>query len=155
MRHVRATASLDCGASAAEALIPKFFELQRDRSGAIRMVLEVPLDDFGLPTSLALAREVDLCIVRERDEENLNDVFRVTWSPAGGGPFPDFNGTMMVWSEDDPDVGFIELRGQYEPAHGIAGGAFDATVGHLIAERTAKHFIEKVADGVSALRTTA
>jgi len=118
------------------------------------MMLEVPLDDFGLPTSLALAREVELHVARERDEENLNDVFRVTWTPAGAGPFPNFTGTMFVWSEDDPDTGFIELDGQYE-AHGMTGEAFDAAIGHLIAERTAKHFIDRVANGISALRTTA
>lgn len=154
MRQVRASATLDCGSSVAEALIPKFFELQKDRSGAVRMVLEIPLDDFGLPTHVAIARDVEVRVVRERDEENLNDVFRVVWKSAGGGPFPDFNGTMIVWSEDDPGRGFIELNGEYEPPLTVFGEAFDATIGHLIAERTAKHFLEKVADGISALRTT-
>ncbi len=140
---------------AAEALIPKFFELQKDRSGAIRMALEVPLDDFGLPTSFALAREVELRVARERDAENLNDVFRIMWSPSGGGPFPHFNGTIVVWSEDDPDAGFLELNGEYEAPRTVAGEAFDVTIGHLIAERTVKHFVERVANGISALRTTA
>lgn len=118
------------------------------------MVLEIPLDDFGLPTHVAIARDVEVRVVRERDEENLNDVFRVVWKSAGGGPFPDFKGTMIVWSEDDPSQGFIELNGEYEPPSTVFGEAFDATIGHLIAERTAKHFLEKVADGISALRTT-
>lgn len=154
MRHVRATATLDCGSTVAESLIPKYFDLQKDRSGAIRMVLEVPLEDFGLPTHVAIAREVEIRVEEERDEENLNNVFRVVWSPAGGGPFPDFTGTMIVWSEDDPAAGFIELTGEYEPPGTVLGEAFDAAIGHLIAERTAKHFLERVADGVSALRTT-
>lgn len=154
MRQVRETAALDCGATDAEALIPKFFELQKDRSGSIRMALQVPLDDFGLPTHIAIARDVEVRVSRERDEDNLNDVFRVVWAPAGGGPFPDFNGTMIVWSEDDPTQGFIELNGEYEPPATFFGEAFDAAIGHLIAERTAKHFLERVAAGVSALRTT-
>ena len=153
MRHVHATATLDCGSAVAEALIPKFFELQKDRSGAAHMILEVPLDDLGLPTHAAIAREVEVRITRERDEDNLNDVFRVIWTPARGGPFPDFNGTMIVWSEDDPDRGFIELNGDYKPA-GAVGEALDVAMGHRIAERTAKHFLDKIADGISALRTT-
>jgi hypothetical protein len=153
MRHVRANASLDCGSTVAEALVLKFFELQKDRSGAVRMTLEVPLDDFGLPTHVALASDVEISVSRERDEDNLNDVFRVAWSPARGGPFPDFSGTLIVWSEDDPSEGFIELHGEYEPPATVLGEAYDAAIGHLIAERTAKHFLERVADGISALRT--
>lgn len=154
MRHVHASASLDCGSNVAEALVPKFFDLQKDRSGAVRMMLEVPLDDFGLPTHIAMARDVEIRIVLGRDDDNLNDVFRVSWHPTGGGPFPDFKGTMIVWSEDDPSAGFIELDGEYEPSATVFGEAFDAAIGHLIAERTAKHFIDRVADGVNALRPT-
>ncbi len=118
------------------------------------MTLEVPLDDFGLPTHIAMARDVEIHVSRERDEDNLNDVFRVVWHPAGGGPFPDFKGTLLVWSEEDPAQGFIELDGEYQAPLTVFGEAFDATIGHLIAERTAKHFLEKVADGISAIRTT-
>lgn len=156
MQHVRAIAALDCAQSTAEDLIPKFFELQKDRSGATRMLLHVPLDDFGLGTKIGIARDVEVRVERGRDEENLNDVFNVSWSPSAGGPFPHFDGTMTVWSEDDPSRAYLELNGEYEPPLGnVIGEAFDATVGHLIAERTAKQFVEKVADGISALRTTA
>jgi hypothetical protein len=155
MQHVRAIAALDCAASNAETLIPKFFELQKDRSGATRMLLQVPLDDFGLGTKIGIARDVEVRVERGRDDENLNDVFRVTWVPADGGPFPDFKGTMTVWCEDDPTRAYLELSGDYEPPLGnVVGEAFDATIGHLIAERTAKQFVERVADGISALRTT-
>lgn len=155
MQHVRATATLDCAESTAEALIPKFFELQKDRSGATRMLLHIPLDDFGLATKIGIARDVEVQVERGRDEENLNDVFYVTWRPSAGGPFPDFKGTLTVWCEDDPKHAYLELRGDYEPPLGnVVGEAFDATIGHLIAERTAKQFVEQVADGISALRTT-
>ena len=154
MRHVHASASLNCASTIAESLIPKFFDLQKDRSGAVRMTLEVPLDDFGLPTHVAMARDVEIHVVHGRDDDNLNDIFRVAWHPAGGGPFPDFKGTLVVWSEEDPTEGFIELDGEYEPPATIFGEAFDAAIGHLIVERTAKHFLDRVADGVSALRTT-
>ena len=155
MQQVRATAALDCAESLAESLIPKYFELQKDRSGAIRMLLHVPLDDFGLGTKLGIARDVEVTVKRTRDADNLNDVFAIAWSPVHGGPFPDFKGTLSVWYEGDPNFSCLELQGEYEPPLGnVVGEAFDATIGHLIAERTAKQFVEKVADGISALRTT-
>lgn len=155
MQHVRATAALDCAESTAVTLIPKFFDLQKDRSGATRILLNVPLDDFGLGTQVGIARDVEVRVERGRDEENLNDIFRIVWKPAGGGPFPEMSGTLNVWSEDDPNRAYLELEGDYEPPLGnVVGEAFDATIGHLIAERTAKQFVEKVADGISALRTT-
>lgn len=155
MQHVRAVSSLDCDASTAQRLIPKFFALQKDRQGAIRMLLHVPLDDFGLGTKVGVASDVAVTIEPGRDLENLNDVFVVSWHPIDGGPFPDLKGTLTVWSEDDPQRSYLELNGEYEPPLGnVIGEAFDAAIGHLIAERTAKQFVEKIADGVSAVRTT-
>lgn len=118
------------------------------------MAMEVALDEFGLPANLALAKDVDVNVVRDRDDENLNDIFRVFWSPSGGGPFPEFKGRLIVWSEDDPDRGFIELIGEYEPPLSLVGEAFDAAVGHRIAQRTAERFLKRVADGINALRAT-
>ena len=119
------------------------------------MLLHVPLDDFGLGTKIGISRDVEVHVERGRDEENLNDIFRVSWAPSDGGPFPDLHGTMTIWCEDDPNRAYLELNGTYEPPLGnVVGEAFDATIGHLIAERTAKQFVEKVADGISALRTT-
>ncbi|HET9029781.1 MAG TPA: hypothetical protein VFN49_06355 [Candidatus Aquilonibacter sp.] len=152
MQHVRAIAALDCAQSTAQRLIPKFFALQKDRQGSTRMLLHVPLDDFGLGTKIGIARDVAVQIVPGRDEENLNDLFVVSWTPVDGGPYPDLKGTLTVWSEEDPNRSYLELQGDYEPPLGnVVGEAFDATIGHLIAERTAKQFVEKVADGVSAL----
>ncbi len=153
MERVRATVALDCPQGDAERLLPAVFEARRDGDGVVRLPLHVPLADFGLPIGVQLERGVDARIMRTRDEQNLNDVYAVEWTPTGGGPFPDLHGRLILWSEDDPSCSYLELDGTYEPPLGtVVGAAFDATIGHLIAERTAKVLLDDIADAISALR---
>lgn len=154
MERLRATVALDCTQNEAENLVPAVFERHRDAAGVVRWPLRLPLEDFGLPLDVALAHEVAVRIVRRRDEQNLNEVYAIDWEPSGGGPFPDFHGQLVLWSEDDPTCCYLELDGTYEPPLGnVVGAAFDATIGHLVAERTAKIFLDDLADAISALRT--
>jgi hypothetical protein len=152
MQRIRATAQLDCPKERAEALLPEFFDARRDRHGSVRVTLSLTLEDLGLPGAIGVAREVEVRIERRRDEENLNDEYGIDWSPAGGGPYPDFHGRMAVWAGETPGASYIELDGSYEPPLGsVVGEVFDAAVGRTIAERTARRFLEEVAAGITAL----
>ena len=59
----------------------------------------------------------------------------VSWAPKDGGPYPSFAGTLSV-AEDSAGWSRIEIDGTYSPPFGIAGAAFDAAVGHRIAQGT-------------------
>jgi hypothetical protein len=67
----------------------------------------------------------------------------VTWAPADGGPYPRFAGTLSV-AEDAVGWSRIELDGSYRPPFGIAGAAFDAAVGHRIAQGTATELLAEI-----------
>ena len=155
MERLRASIALACPQHEAEALLPSVFERYRDADGIVRFALHVALDDFGLPLGLEIGREVEVRVSRRRDEQNLNEIYAIAWQPAGGGPFPAFDGKLILWSEDDPAECYLELDGTYEPPLGhVVGAAFDATIGHLIAERTAKTFLGDVAGAISTLRSS-
>lgn len=151
MEHVRAVAPIDCDASQAEKLLPRYVALHRGEDGIVRIPLRVPLQDFGLPGALAIERDVEVTIERRRDELNLNDEFGVEWRPIDDGLFPILHGRLTVWSEGDPQRSFIELAGTYEPPLGEFGEAFDTTIGHLIAQRTATAFLNDLSAGICSL----
>jgi len=67
----------------------------------------------------------------------------VSWSPKDGGPYPAFTGTLSVAQEA---VGWsrLEIDGTYHPPFGIAGAAFDAAIGHRIAQGTASELLAEL-----------
>ena len=64
----------------------------------------------------------------------------ISWLPEGTGVFPAFRGTLMVRSENGTSA--IELDGTYTPPFGAAGQVFDATIGHRIAQATARELLK-------------
>ena len=67
----------------------------------------------------------------------------VSWAPKDGGPYPTFAGTLSV-AEDAPGWSRIEIDGTYSPPFGIAGAAFDAAIGHRIAQATASELLGEI-----------
>lgn len=154
MTRVRDAIAVSLPAAATQAQILRYFETRRRAGGGIQIPMRVALRDFGLPDQLAVEREVNFQIEKRRDAENINEEIGIAWAPAGGGPYPSFSGRLIVWSEDDPKQSFIELDGTYEPPLGVAGEAFDETVGHLIAQRTAHEFLLSLRDALSSGKDT-
>ena len=110
----------------------------------------MPLDGVAGFSGLALEHAVRVRAWRDRDDQNLNDLIRITWEPEGGGAYPAFRGTLATWGETDPPQTFIEIDGTYEPPMGVAGEAFDAAVGRAIAQRTVRAFLDDLGRAMAA-----
>jgi hypothetical protein len=67
----------------------------------------------------------------------------VSWTPKDGGPYPSFSGTLSV-AQDAAGWSRIEIDGSYRPPFGVAGAAFDAAVGHRIAQGTASELLAEI-----------
>jgi hypothetical protein len=67
----------------------------------------------------------------------------VSWAPKDGGPYPTFTGTLSV-AEDAAGWSRLEIDGTYSPPFGIAGAAFDAAVGHRIAQGTVTELLAEL-----------
>lgn len=150
MTRLRDHVAARCPASEADARLQKYFAANREADEGARLRLRAPLRGGPQLPNVDLSRDVIVTITRGRDDENINDVLRIHWEPADGGPFPTFDGTLVTWGEDKPETqSFIELDGNYEPPFGAAGAAFDAAIGHEIARRTAHALLRDLADAIS------
>jgi hypothetical protein len=127
----------------AQERLEKFLASLRGKDGICRLRLRVPMN--ANPYGLSLDRAVHIEATRPRDEQTLDGVIQITWSPEGNTIFPRFEGTLAVYGEGaDPGVSYIELDGSYVPPFGPAGQLFDAAIGRRIAQATAREFLKDV-----------
>ena len=138
MRKLREQTVVECPVEDAEARLRVFWYARRALDGRVRMRLHV------------LDREVRVEAQEGRDEQQLNDVTHVSWQPEGRTILPHFEGTLVVWGEDDPTRSFIELDGCYHSPLGAAGLVFDEAIGHQIAQATAREFLRDLKTGIEA-----
>ncbi|MBV8345086.1 MAG: hypothetical protein JO190_08875 [Candidatus Eremiobacteraeota bacterium] len=144
MTHLHAQMAVKCPLTETEARLGAYFESLRSEDGVARMRLRVPMTGSSSALGLSLDREVRVEAARGRDEENLNDVTRIRWSPEGKAIFPKFEGKLVVWAGDDSASSRIEIDGDYLPPFGAAGQVFDEAIGHRIAESTAREFLKDI-----------
>ena len=139
MRRLRDHISVERSADDTQHRVASYLASLQGKDGIARMRLRVPVVADGV--QLSLDREVCVEAYSARDDDNLNEVIRISWRPQGSTVFPVFEGTLAVWSENDPKISYIELDGGYNPPFGAAGQTFDTAIGHCIAQRTARQFL--------------
>jgi hypothetical protein len=105
--------------------------------------LRVPIR-IGNAQTGDLEKEVTVTYGEGVDPMHFDQPWTVQWSPVGGGPYPDFEGTLTVRADEDYTSSVLELQGTYQPPLGIAGAAFDAVAGSRIASATAREFLATV-----------
>ena len=147
--HLRDHIAVTSPVAQTELRLESFFARNRDGDGTTHLTLRVPMDPVAGFAGLALEHGVRVRARRDRDDQNLNDLIRIAWEPEGDGPYPKFEGTLVTWAEHDPARTFLELDGTYEPPMSAAGEAFDATVGHAIAQRTARALLQDLGRAIS------
>jgi hypothetical protein len=145
MKELRERIAVEVPVESAEAGLIAFFDAREDANGVTRMRLRVPMDG-----AIALEREVRIEARETRDDQNLNNVMRIAWQPEGTVMFPRFEGTLVVWGEDDPQRSFVELSGHYTPPLGAAGQIFDEAIGYRIAQATAQQFLGDIKREIDA-----
>ncbi|HEV3153855.1 MAG TPA: hypothetical protein VGZ02_08640 [Candidatus Baltobacteraceae bacterium] len=102
---------------------------------------------FG-PVPAELEKTVLVSYAPGSDPMHFDQPWLVSWTPEGGGPFPDFTGDLTVRADETYRTAVLELRGTYKPPLGAAGAAFDAAVGHKIASATAQTLLATLAAGM-------
>ena len=82
---------------------------------------------------------------RGKDPLHFDEPWDVYWTPEGGGPYPDFAGTLTVRADESYRAAVLELQGDYVPPFGTVGRAFDMVLGAKIASATAKDLLRQIA----------
>jgi len=153
MTRLRETIPVQCSTDVTQARIESYFTSLRGANGVAHLRLRVPVDFDDRKLGLSVDREVRVEVKRTRDDDNLNDVLRIGWNPEGRTILPVFQGTLVVWGEDDPRQSYIELNGTYTPPLGETGKAFDAVIGHRIASSTARELLRDLKRAVESPRS--
>jgi hypothetical protein len=152
MTHLRGQTSVLGTVTQTEARLECYFASRRAPNGISRIMLRVPVS--GTSNGLLIDREVRIEAWRDRDDRNLNDLRRISWTPEGSVVFPKFAGTLVVLGEGEPDVSFIELDGDYNLPLSAAGQLFDEAIGHHIAESTGRELLKDLKRGIEAQSLT-
>jgi hypothetical protein len=95
-----------------------------------------------------LRKEVDVRYTRANDPMHFDEPWSVHWEPHGGGPFPQFDGSLTVRADETYSSSILELSGTYEPPFGFAGAAFDEVVGKHVAELTARALLKSIGESM-------
>ena len=91
---------------------------------------------------LVVEREARLAIVPTRRYWGY-EIMDIRWEAHGGGPYPSFTGTLCAEQETLKSCR-LDLDGSYAPPGNIAGAAFDAMMGHRIAQAVARRLLERL-----------
>lgn len=88
---------------------------------------------------VVVEREALITIVPARTYPGY-EIMDISWHAREDGPFPVFKGTLCAEQED---VSFcrLDLDGGYVPPGSVVGMAFDAVLGHRIAEEVARELL--------------
>lgn len=105
----------------------------RDRSGDIRWPMHGKIGD------ITIRRDV-VALLHERDAGPDRVLYDLTFTPAAGGPFPTFSGTLTAARESHAECR-LTVAGKYRPPFGILGAIFDALIGHHMASRSVRVFL--------------
>jgi hypothetical protein len=112
------------------ALAERYLASVRTETGDAIVPLRLKVGD------LTVEREVRMKIASTRRYPGY-EIMEVRWEAVGGGPYPVFTG-MLCAEQETISHCRLDLDGGYDPPGGIAGAAFDAVLGHRIAEETAR-----------------
>ena len=92
-----------------------------------------------------LEKPVLVTYERGEDPMRFDEPWLVHWTPKGGGPYPDFDGELIVRADESYRSAILELRGEYVPPLGTFGRAFDLLLGSRIAAATARTLLQQIA----------
>ncbi|MHB8433987.1 MAG: hypothetical protein ACYDCA_10395 [Candidatus Tyrphobacter sp.] len=81
---------------------------------------------------------------------HFDQPWKIHWEPAGGGPYPEFDGELTVRADEDYPTSILELIGTYKPPMGLVGVVFDAIAGARIAEATAHELLKNIGQVMEA-----
>jgi len=141
MSTLEQTAVVQVPFAQAADFVEEFFGAQKDGAD-YHLQLVVPGATIGVP-GMTMEKDVRLRLLRERGP-NQTIVFALHWAPENGGPYPEFDGSLVVEQDETYETCRLRLRGTYEPPLGIAGKVFDVAIGSRIAGATAHKLLERI-----------
>jgi len=141
--------SVACPLAQAAMRLKHFFQQHGNADGdTVKLSIGIDLDVPGLPAPLALQRSVVVTVRPHHLAADMEPRYLVQWAPELHGPFPLFEGELVVEGGDDYNTFVLCLRGNYTPPLGLVGKGFDAVVGNRVAQATADGLLHRIRDSI-------
>lgn len=125
-------------------------EMRIDAGSVVRPALDEVRVEFGRGSSMGRTVELEL-----GSFEHGSEIARLPlrwFAKEHTGLFPTMDGELRL-SDVGPAETELRLVGEYEPPLGALGAVADRMAGHRVAERSARDFLEGVADRLRAKLT--
>jgi hypothetical protein len=142
---------IDCPPGRAQSYLVKHFEDAAERHGKAVLPLTATIGQ-GTGAKVKITREALATIAPATVAGGLEYQVRIEWTPASKEPLPTFDGVFRVQWDEDYGKCRLVLEGSYEPPLGIIGKAFDAALGHKIAQETARSLLERLRTEIETAR---
>ncbi|MGD0474886.1 MAG: hypothetical protein ABSB70_16950 [Candidatus Velthaea sp.] len=140
-----------CSVNQAARHLARYFKARGNSDGEVaRLSLRAEVPVPGSKAPMRLERTAIATLVPRHKPGDIMPHYAVTWAPERTGPYPTFSGDLAIESSDDYNSFYLVLSGTYEPPLGAVGAAFDAVVGHKIAQNTARNLLAMIADSIEA-----
>jgi hypothetical protein len=140
-----------CSVNQATLHLASYFKARGNSDGDVaRLSLRAEVPMPGATESIKLERTAIATLVPRHRAGEMLPHYAVTWAPEHAGPYPTFSGDLAIESGDDYRSFYLVLNGDYEPPLGAVGAAFDAVIGHRIAQNTARNLLAVIADSIEA-----
>jgi hypothetical protein len=134
---------VDCPPERAQAYLLKHFEGARRHHGRAMIPLTATLGpETG--THIKVERDATATFAPVSDASGLEYKVHIEWTPATNEPLPEFDGTFRVQWDEEYGRCRVVLEGEYEPPLGFVGRAFDAALGHKVAQNTVQALLESL-----------
>jgi len=145
VRHLTASTNVDAPGAFVLAFLQTYFAERAAGVERGEACLSFPLNVVaGLKLERSVAVEV-----RYGRHEGANHSVDISWFTPGTSAFPRFSGSFATRPTVDSRC-LLVLDGSYEAPGGPAGAAFDATIGHRIAEGSLDVLLRQLADAAQA-----
>lgn len=141
MTHLHEHRFLKCPYTRAKGYLHEALQSLASTQGQQRLTLQVPFSD-----ARGLRKDVLVTYGTGADPMHFDEPWHIHWVPAGGGPYPEFDGELTIRADQDYPTSIIELTGAYKPPLGVAGALFDAVAGSKIASVTAQKLLAELGD---------
>jgi hypothetical protein len=124
--------------ASADRLLNAYLDRYRDAAGATRLTLR----------AAGFEKPVLVVVTPAQRPADMTPRYTVHWEAEGGGPYPVFDGTLTVESDEDYESFWLSLEGSYAPPLGLVGDVFDAMVGRRVADETARRLLADIVDTI-------
>jgi hypothetical protein len=95
------------------------------------------------------AKQAALVVLQQvHRPQDMTPHYKVHWEAESGGPFPVFDGELIVGGDEDYNAFWLRLAGVYVPPGGLAGALFDTAIGKRIAEETSRTLLAEIAAAI-------